>query len=127
MRTLRRSIAWTILASLISAQGLVWAAAAHHASQDDDAACAGIDGPHFTGPHHQYGPQIEATDPPRPIEHCAICHQQRAVSSARLGRTIALAAPSYRVKAPVDSDSALSLVVIPRIAPRGPPSILNSL
>jgi hypothetical protein len=127
MRVLRHSIAWIVLASLFSAQGVVWAAAAHHSAQGVDAACASIDGPQFIGTRHQPGAQFETTDPPPPIEHCAICHQQRAMRSAHPGRPVAVAAASYRVAAPIDPALTLSLVVVPRIAPRGPPSLLESL
>ncbi len=127
MRMLRRSIAWALLASLLSVQGVVWAAAAHHAAQGDDAACAIADGPQFIGPHHQAGEQVEATDPPRPIEHCAICHQQRAVNSARFGRVAVVSAPAEQISSPIDAALAISLFVLPTTVPRGPPSTLNAL
>ena len=123
MRALRRNIAFLILAGFIAGQGAVWVAA-HHAMLEDDAACAGVDGPVLIGPHHQAGIQFEETNPPSPIEHCAICHMQRVVSNARLARLEATHTAPQRVTAPVDPALAQSLVVIPSISPRGPPALL---
>lgn len=123
MRALRRSIAFLILAGFLAGQGAVWVDALH-ASLEDDAACAAIESPAFVGPHHQAGLQFEETYPPNPIEHCAICHMQRAVSNARLARLVAIFTAPHRVSAPVDIALAQSLVVLPGISPRGPPSLL---
>ena len=123
MRALRRIVASLILAGFVAAQGAVWVAA-RHASLEDDAACAAIDGPEFIGPHHQAGLQFEETNAPSPIEHCAICHMQRAVTSARLARVIATHTAPHRVSAPVETTAALSLVVVRGSSPRGPPSLL---
>jgi len=121
MRVLRRVVAALILAGFVSAQGAVWVAA-HHAALEDDSACAAIDGPQFVGPHHQGGPQFEDTDLPSPIEHCAICHMQRAVSGARLARVIATYTDPHVIPAPAELAPVLSLVVVRGSSPRGPPS-----
>lgn len=123
MKTVRRAIAFLILAGFMSAQGAVWVAA-HHAALEDDSACAGIDGPQFVGPHHQDGPQFEETNPPSPIEHCAICHMQRVVGSARLARVTATYTAPHLVAAPVESTLAPVLVTVRGTSPRGPPSSL---
>ena len=123
MQALRRTIAFLILAGFIAGQGAVWVAA-HHAMLEDDAACAAIDGPTLVGPHHQSGIQFEETNPPGPIEHCAICHMQRVVGNARLARLEATHTAPHRVTAPVDAALAQSLVVLPGISPRGPPARL---
>lgn len=123
MIALRRSIAFLILAGFLSAQGAVWVAA-HHATLEDDSACADIGGPQFVGPHHQYGLQFEETNPPSPIEHCAICHMQRVVGSARLARITTTYTAPHLVAAPVDSRLALVLVIVRGTSPRGPPSRL---
>lgn len=121
MRSVRRSITWLVLAGFMAAQGAVWVAA-HHAVLEDDSACAGIDGPPLIGPHHQNDPQFEDTNPPSPVEHCALCHMQRAFSSARLARVIATHTAAHVVVAPAELTLLLSLVVIHSAAPRGPPS-----
>lgn len=123
MGALRRSIAFLILAGFLSAQGAVWVAA-HHAALEDDSACAAIDGPQFVGLHHQDGPQFEDTNAPNPIEHCAICHMQRVVGNARLGRVIAVHSAPHVVGTPAEQTLAVSLVVLRGSSPRGPPSLL---
>lgn len=122
MRALRRSITCLVLAGFVAAQAAVWVAA-HHAALEDDAACAAIDGPDIIGPHHQAGAQFEETNPPSPIEHCALCHMQRAVSSARLARVITAQPAAHLVTAPVELALTLSFVVARGTSPRGPPSV----
>lgn len=112
-----------ILAGFLSAQGAVWVAA-HHAALEDDSACAGIGGPQFVGPHHQDGLQFEDTNPPSPIEHCAICHIQRVVGSARLARIATTSTAPHLVAAPTESTLALVLVIVRGTSPRGPPARL---
>jgi len=124
MKALRRSIAFLILAGFISVQGAVWVAA-HHAALEDDSACAGLDGPALIGPHHQFGPLFEETNLPSPIEHCAICHMQRAVSGAHLARIIATYAPPHLMAPPAESVLALCFVVIRGSSPRGPPPVIT--
>lgn len=121
MSALRRGIAWLILAGFLSGQAAVWVAA-HHAALEDDAVCAGIDGPQFVGPHHQDGSQFEETNPPSPIEHCAICHMQRVVNSARLGRVAATFTAPHLVAVAVEGTLHYSFVAAPGFAPRGPPA-----
>ena len=121
MRALRRSITCLVLAGFVSAQPAVWVAA-HHAALEDDAACAAIDGPELIGPHHENGSQFEGTNPPSPIEHCALCHMQRAVGAARLARVITTHVSAHPVTATVELTIALSLVVVRGTSPRGPPS-----
>lgn len=124
MRALRQSVAWLTLAGFLSGQAAVWVAA-HHAALEDDAECAAIAGPQFVGPHHQYGPQFEETNPPSPIEHCALCHLQRAVHSARFGRVVATFTAPHRVAAPIEQSLQVSCVVIPGFSPRGPPVFVS--
>ena len=124
MRTLRRNIAWVLLAGFVSAQGTVWVAA-HHATLEDDAACAAMDGLEFVGPHHQAGLQIEETNPPSPIEHCAICHLQRHVRGALLSRVTGVTPPADLVRIVVEQTVQLAPVVLPALPSRGPPSLLT--
>lgn len=124
MRALRRNIAWVLLAGFVSAQGAVWVAA-HHATLEDDAACAAIDGLEFFGPHHQAGPQIEETNLPSPIEHCTICHLQRHVRGALLARVAGVTPPTDHVSVAVEQTVQIALVVLPARPSRGPPSLLT--
>lgn len=124
MRALRRSIAWLILAGFLSAQGAVWVAAVH-ASFEDDAACAALDGHGLIGPHHQAGLQFEETNLPNPIEHCALCHMERAVGGARLARVAAAGLLERLTLRPVESVIAASLVETRATALRGPPVRLS--
>jgi hypothetical protein len=121
MRALRRSITCLVLAGFVSAQAAVWVAA-HHAALEDDAACAAIDGPDILAPHHQDGVQFEGTNPPSPIEHCALCHMQRAVRHAWLARTITAQTVAHSLFVSRDLTVILSLVAVRGISPRGPPS-----
>lgn len=121
MTVLRRTIAFLVLAGFIAGQGAAWVAA-YHAGLQDDAACALADGPQIVGPHHQAGLQFEETNLPNPIEHCALCHLQRAVSNARLSRLVATFTAPHQVSAPVETALAVTLVALPGIAPRGPPT-----
>lgn len=123
MNLWRRAIAWLVLAGFLSAQGAVWVAAVH-ADMEDDAACASLDGPAIVGPHHQAGLQFEETNLPNPIEHCALCHMERAVGGARFGRVAAVSARPRLVGIASDSAPALAVVVIRATAPRGPPALL---
>lgn len=121
MRALGRSIAWLILAGFFAAQASVWVAA-HHASLEDDSACASAEGPQMVGPHHQSGLQFEEPNLPNPIEHCAICHLQRVVSHARLVRINVATAAAHHLSGPVEADRAVALVVLPPAPSRGPPA-----
>jgi hypothetical protein len=114
-----------VLAGFLSAQAAVWVAA-HHASLEleDDAACAALDGSALIGPHHQDGLQFEDTNPPCPIDHCALCHLQRAFGSARLARVVATDTAAHVVCAPVEPALAVSLFVARATSPRGPPSFV---
>lgn len=125
MQLFRRCVAWLVLAGFLSAQGAVWVAA-HHAALEDDAACAAIDGPQIIGTGHEAAAaKFAETNAPNPIEHCAYCHLQRAVSSARLTRvTVAHAAPQ-RVAVPVEAVFDLTLIVLPGLPSRGPPSAIG--
>ncbi len=122
MRALRRSIVWLILAGFLSAQGAVWVAAVH-AGAEDDAACAGIDGPVFVGPHHQGGPVFEETNNPNPIEHCALCHMERAVHGARFGKIENLIVGRQVVAGPAESLQIVSAPAHRAVSPRGPPQL----
>lgn len=124
VRALRRGVAWLVLAGFVSAQAAVWVAAKHDALEDD-AACALTDGQPFVGPHHQAGLQFEEPNLPNPIEHCAICHLQRAVSNARLVRVSAITSPPKLLTAPVDVDRFVALVARPAYPSRGPPPSLS--
>ena len=121
MRALRRGIAWLILAGFLSAQGAVWVAAVH-AGLEDDAACAALDGPVLVGPHHQAGRQFEETNLPNPIEHCALCHMERAVGGARLARAVVSGPIERPARNSVEQVVAASLVDAPVTALRGPPA-----
>ena len=121
MRALGRSVAWLILAGFLAAQASVWVAA-HHATLEDDSACAAAEGSQMVGPHHQSGPQFEEPNHPNPIEHCAICHLQRVVSHARLVRINMATAAAQRLSGPVEADRAVALVVLPPAPSRGPPA-----
>ena len=122
MKFWRRAITWLILTGLLSVQGAVWVAAVH-ASAEDDAACASLDGPQVVvGPHHQDGAQFEETNAPNPIEHCALCHMERAAHGARFTRIETLHLAAHVVAGPVDVAVRPALVVVRTTAPRGPPS-----
>lgn len=122
MQLFRRCMAWLVLVGFLSAQAAVWVAA-HHAALEDDAACAAIDGPQVVGLRGSTAPaKLAESNTPNPIEHCAYCHLQRAVSSARLARiTVASIAP-HRVVAPSETVLALTLIVLPGLPSRGPPT-----
>ncbi len=124
MRAFRRNIACVLLAGLVSAQGAVWVAA-HHATLEDDAVCAAMDGLEFVGPHHQAGLQVEETNPPSPVEHCTICHLQRHVRSALLSRVGGVTPPTDHVRIVVEQPVQLALVVLRALPSRGPPSLLT--
>jgi hypothetical protein len=121
MQAFRRGIAWLVLVGFLSAQGAVWVAA-RHAVLEDDAACAALDGPKVIGIHHgTSASKFADANTPNPIEHCAYCHLQRAVSSARLARVVAATIASERVAAPREPVLALILIVLPGLPSRGPP------
>lgn len=123
MRSVRRSITWLVLAGFLSAQAAVWVAV-HHASLEDDAACAGIDGPSLAGLDEESAFQFKETNAPSPVEHCAICHLQRAVSNARLARVVATYTAPHRISAPVEAALAAPVVVVRGSSPRGPPALI---
>ena len=126
MQAFKRSIAWLVLVGFFSAQGAVWVAA-HHAAleEEDDAACAGINGPNVIGLARRAPialAHLAEANAPNPIEHCAFCHLQRAVSSARLARIAVATIAPQGVVAPIEATLALPLIVLPGLPSRGPPT-----
>lgn len=121
-KALRRSIALLVLAAFVSAQGAVWSVISHVSG--DDAACAAIDGVQFIAIGHPDAVQVKEGAPATAVEHCAICHLQRAVHSARLAKVASGFVTPVLFSAPVESSPAIALVVIPGFSPRGPPVVL---
>ena len=119
MTSLRRLAAWLVLSSLFAMHGGALLEARH--ADSDDSACLGYS---RTGTDHADGPQFEIPRQAPPLEHCAVCHLQRAFSNARPGsiaaEVIAHVFPVYV------SEPAPRLVsgTTHGVSPRGPPSRL---
>lgn len=119
MTSLRRLAAWLVLASLFAMHGGALLEARH--ADSDDSACLGYSA---AGAHHADGPQFENPLPSPPLEHCAVCHLQRAFSNARPGHVAAEVVP--HVFPVYGSEPAPRLVSgsTHGVSPRGPPSRL---
>jgi hypothetical protein len=120
VKALWRAIASLALAGFVAGQAGAWIDIAH-ASPTDDAACVLAEGDAVVGPHHQSGPQIEQVLPSAPIEHCALCHMVRTLSSSRPAATAVLVSPEAAVVAAADTIFTPLHTARPTFAPRGPP------
>lgn len=124
MIRLKRAVAWLLLAGLMSVQGAVWLSA-RHAGFDDDAACAGVDGSRYVGPHHQQGVQFETPVRPGPSDHCVLCHLHHAFAHARTS-SVSLTPPLSAVASvPRGQVERLAPADLTARSPRGPPAILS--
>jgi hypothetical protein len=118
MTSLRRIAAWLVLGSLFALQGGALLEARHPDS--DDTACTGVSA---TGAHHAGGTQFEIPLPSRPLEHCAVCHLQRAFRTARPGSIAAEVIPHVFPVYRSEPAPGLVSATTHGVSPRGPPSV----
>ena len=117
--SLRRLAAWLVLSSLFALQGGALLEARHPDS--DDAACVGVSA---TGAHHADGAQFESPLPSPPLEHCAVCHLQRAFRTARPGNIAAEVIPHVFPVYRTEPAPRLVSGTTHGVSPRGPPARL---
>lgn len=118
MAAFRRSLAWLLLAGFLATQTAAWFEAQHVLALDD-AACEGV----VANEHHASGPQFENVLPSPDVEHCAICHLQRALGHAQFG-AVAVAFTAPVSPAPLGDHAAPVRSGAPHgVSPRGPPSL----
>jgi hypothetical protein len=118
MAAFRRSVSWLLLAGFLATQTAAWFEAQHVLALDD-AACEGM----VAGDHQKGGPLIENDLASPDVEHCLICHLQRAMGHAQFGVIpVAFSAPVAPAE-PADQASPLPSGVPHGVSPRGPPSL----
>lgn len=115
----RRLVALVAMATFVA--GLCLPLFSGHFLVDDDTACdTDVLIPITSQPN-----TIQASQPEAPLEHCAICHWQRAISGAHASaRTIAVRAPQLSAAVTIDATRAPVVTLQHFGASRAPPSSL---
>lgn len=118
--TAKRLRAWVALAAFLGSVGLPFVSASHMLA-DDDAACGQV-----SLVNHHPVVQFERSTPASPLEHCAICHWQRAVSGASTSArvTAALSLESSLAEAP-ERTRALGRGAPDTRSSRAPPALFS--
>jgi hypothetical protein len=113
----RRLVALSAIVTF--AAGLCLPLLSGHFLVDDDTACdTDVLVPITSQPN-----TIQASQPEAPLEHCAICHWQRAISGAHASaRTIAVRAPQPSASVAMDATRTPELTLQHFGASRAPPS-----